>query len=640
MNKWYVSAELFSLILMVVLMLNYFERRWHGHPTRKLYGRCLRLSTLSILLNIICATSMQGNAGFADWVFLLVNSVYFFSVVSVCSTMAYYIAQLLFEHVQDRRHTERLNCLLVLLTVGYLALLLYNIGSGVVFSIADGRYVRGPLINAGYMVMLVELAGLICLSIRYRGSISAALQRVMKILPPTLLLLTAYQIYYPDVLFNGGLIVAANIILMFNLQNRRVEQDALTGAGNRHSFYEELKLQLGGGQKFQVVLVAIRQFNTVNVSYGHQQGDALLCQVTRWLQKQHRQGRVFRVTNLDLALLVPYTDEDAAQALYDRVRRRFDEPWLWGDAEIALRACFTELIWTGQSWTATDILEFLSYSIGEAARREDRSISFGDEIYQQIGQRDRLLALLQSSIQQQRAEVWYQPIYRCADGRFASAEALVRLRDETGALVSPALFVPVAERYGLLNELTCLVLQEACRFLGSGVLPEDFSISVNLTMDQFLSDCLVQRLEECLERNGCPVRRLKLEITEQTMAEDMELVARRVKKLTELGICLCMDDFGIGYSNLSAVLGCGFPIIKLDQSLVADYPDREQSVTMVDAMLRLFHTMGSQVVVEGVETEQQAQALMERGADFLQGFYYAKPMPREELLARLGQEAA
>lgn len=640
MNKWYVSAELFSLILMVVLMLNYYERRWHGHPTRRIYSTCLGLSTGAIVLNIVCASTMQGSGSFPDGVHLLLNSIYFFTLVCVCSAMAYYMAQLLFEHKQDCKALRRYKWVLAIMTGSYFLLLLCNVWTGVVFAISDGRYVRGPLINAGYVLMLVELGGLICLSILYRSSISAALRRVMMILPPTLLLLMAYQIFYPDVLFNGGIIVAANIILMFNLQNRRIEQDALTGAGNRHSFYQELQLQLGGEQKFQVLLVAIRQFNTVNVSYGHQQGDALLCQVTRWLQKQHRQGRVFRVTNLDLALLVPYTDEDAAQALYDRVRRRFDEPWTRGTTEITLRACFTELIWTGQAWNATDILEFLSYSISEAARREDRAISFGDAVYQQIEQRDRLLALLQSSIRQRQVEVWYQPIYRCSDGKFASAEALVRLRDDTGALVSPALFVPIAERYGLLDELTCLVLQEACRFLGSGALPEGFSVSVNLTMAQFLSDCLIERLSDCLRKNGCPIHRLKLEITEQTMAEDLELVARRVRRLTELGVVLCMDDFGTGYSNLSAVLGCGFPIIKLDQSLVAEYPDREQSVTIVDAMLKLFHTMGSQVVVEGVETEQQAKALTELGADWLQGFYYARPMTQPDLLALLDRETA
>lgn len=631
-----MSAEVFSLIVMLMLMLNYFERRWYRHPSRRLYSICIILSTAAIVLNILCVAAMSPSLALPTVVHLLLNSCYFMAVVGLSALVGHYLALLVLEHTRDPRPLRYYDRLLVLLTAVYLGLLLWNLHSGVLFYFdSDGLYYRGPVIYAGYAIMLVELAGLLYFTVRYIKSVSAALLRVMKILPPILLLLLAYQLIYPDVLFNGGLIVAVNIILLFNFQNRCIEQDALTGAGNRRSLYQALTLQLGGQQSFQIIQIALRQFSAVNTSYGHERGDAVICQVVEWLNHLHRQGQVFRPANLQLALLVPYTNADEAKALRQKLLARFQQPWSQGEINITLRAQFAELICMGQPWNATEILEFLNYSMEAAGEREDGFAAFGEEIYHRIEQRDHTSRLLRTAIAERRVEVWYQPLFHNQTDKFEAAEALLRMRDETGTLLSPAIFIPVAERDGLLADLTDVVLEDTCRLLGSGQLPGNFSISVNVSMPQFLSDGLVERLSRYQRQYGCRAHQLKLEITEETFADNRADAAARIRQLTAMGIDVCMDDFGTGYSNLSAMLDCCFPVIKIDKSLIDGYPCQDRHARMVDALLKLFHSMDAQVVVEGVETAEQAQALLKQGADWIQGFYYAKPMPREELLELL-----
>lgn len=238
MNKWFLSAEIFSLIIIVILMLNFYERRWKNFEQRKIYQLCFLMSAGSILLNIICVHTIARAWDMPLWVNLFFNSAYFLLIMTVSTIIAYYLMYLLFEHIYLRSGLKKFKKLLTLLYVGYLLLLLYNVQSGILFYFDGNRiYRRGPLINSGYGIMGLQLLVLVIFTLRNKKSISNSMKRVMRILPPVILLLTIYQLIYPDVLFNGGIIVAANIIILVNFQSRSIEQDTLTVSGNRSSFH-------------------------------------------------------------------------------------------------------------------------------------------------------------------------------------------------------------------------------------------------------------------------------------------------------------------------------------------------------------------------------------------------------------------
>lgn len=636
MLTWSISAELLSLILLLVLMLSFYEKRWTSSPRSRIYSVCLWLSMAAILLNLTCVVTLSQPQFVPRWVNLALNSAYFLLLVLLSTTFAYYLFYLVLEHVYDRHCMRRATVVLAVLFASYALVMVCNLFTGWIFSLDEaGLYCRGPLINLGYGVMGAELVMVLLCAWRNRSSISAPMLHVIRILPPAVALLTAYQIAFPNILLNGSLIVLADLLLLLNFQSRRVEVDSLTWVNNRSSFFQELTLRLAGQQQFQVLVVSLRHFTFVNQHYGYSNGDSLLVRVAVWLTNLHPQGQAFRLGNVEFALLVPYTGVVAAQRTLDAIYDRFQQPWPIGSSQVVLETNFAELIHTDQDWNATDALEFLQYSLRVAAHREDHLVCFDKATYLELEQRRHILQLLRRAIQQKSFQVWYQPLYHCETGSFSSAEALLRLRDEKGKLVPTGLFISIAEESGLLDDISWLVLDQVCALLGSGKVPELRSISVNLSMQQFMSDSLLQRVQDSLARYQVPPEKLKIEITERVLAQDIDRMRSLMEQFSALGVGFYLDDFGTGYSNLATVLDLPFGCIKLDHGLVRGLPDREQSRLMVCTMLELFHNIGCQVVAEGVEQPQQAAILRDWGADWLQGYYFARPIPEEDLVSFL-----
>ncbi len=633
MNKWFLSAEIFSLIIIVILMLNYYERRWREFPQRKIYNLCIVSSTGAILLNILCVYMINRVWDIPIWANILCNSAYFLLIVTVSSIIAYYLMYLLFEHIYQRAGLKKFKNILILLYTCYTLLVIWNVRSGIIFYFDENKiYHRGPLVNLGYGIMVIQLFLLVIFTLRNRKCISEAMRHVMRILPPVILLLTAYQIVYPDVLFNGGIIVAANIILFVNFQSRRVEEDALTSIGTRNSFHQELTLRLGGHQHFQIVVVAIHQFGSINYRYGHKKGDDLLYEIARWLENIHAMGRCFRIGNVEFALLVPYRGIVSSGNMLNTLSRRFHQPWILDDMKVVLDVSLAELVCTDQDWDATDILEFLKFSLSMAKEQKDHVMRFDESVYRKMEQRNQIIKQMERCARENLFEVWYQPIYNCRTEKYSAAEALIRMKDSSGSPVSPGIFVPLAEQHGLIDEISRVVFRGVGRLLSE--IPEEKlgSLSVNLSMQQFMSSDLLTDIRCLVEQYHFEPNCLKLELTERVLAEDIPYMNQIISELRKMGVGVALDDFGTGYSNLSVVLDCLFSCIKLDRSLIQEYTDNERCSTIVNAALDLFHHMGCQVVAEGVETEEQAEALVARGADWIQGFYFARPMPEKEFL--------
>lgn len=633
MNKWFLSAELFSLILIVILMLNFYERRWKDFPRRKIYHLCLVTSASSILLNMLCVYTIACAWKIPLWVNIVCNSAYFLLIVLVSSIIAYYLMYLLYEHIYQRKGLRAFLGILVFLFVLYLILIIYNVKSGVVFYFDENReYHRGPLVNIGYGIMAIQLLLLILFTYRNKFSIGAPMKRVMSLLPPSIILLTIYQIIYPEVLFNGGILVAANIILFINFQSRRIEQDTLTTGGNRKSFHQELEMRIAGAQQFQVIMVAIHKFGSINYRYGNEKGDELLYGIAKWLERSHPSGAFFRVGNVEFALMVPYKEREAANELLDKIWTRFQQPWMIDEVNVVLDTSFAELICTEQKWNATDIMEFLNFSLSIAGSFKNRVTRFDEETYNKMERRNKLIKHMQYSAKEELFQVWFQPIYHCSTGRYAMAEALVRMVDSEGEHASPSEFVPLAEQHGLITEISRVVLEDTCRLLADPSAAGLESVSVNLSMQQFISSELPRDIGTLIEKYHLDPGRLRLEVTERVLSEDSPQMHQVMDELEKMGVRFALDDFGTGYSNLSTVMDCPFSCIKLDKSLIQRCPDNERSASIVDAMLDLFHHIGFEVVAEGVETKAQAETLTDKGADWIQGFYYARPMPKDAFL--------
>ena len=639
MVKWSLAAELLAAMMIVVLMAYYREKKLAVTRKGKVYRSCLGLSLATVLLNAVCVYTIKHTEQVPRAVNLILNSAYFLVAVLTCSVIVLNLCYLILEHVYDKRHLRRALLCISGGTLGYLLLILWNLSSGVLFSFdPGGNYRRGPLNRIGYALMAAELLLLAVCYVQNRASVNRPMVKLMHTLPPLAIFLAAFQLAYPQVLLNGMMMAMADLILFISFQSSRIETDGLTGIGNRNSFFAELSLRVAGRQQFQIVLLSLQQFVTINQRFGHQRGDAFLYEVARYLDGLCRQARAFRFGNVEFAVVFPWRGETEATDNLQKLRERFQRNWRLGEVETRLTARFAELICTGQSWSPTQIIEGLEYGLRLAKAGPEDTVRFNERTAALLEKERMLVNIMRRSVLEQRFQVWYQPIYDCRSGAFTSAEALLRLQDYEGNMISPAEFIPLAEETGLIGELSWIVLEGTCRLLGSGRVPDLRSVSINLSMQQFAEQELISRIVDSLDRNGVSHDRLKVEITERVLLQDMDRMRTAMAEMASRDIHFYLDDFGTGYSNLSCVLDLPFECVKLDQSLVAEFPDDQRADLLVRTLVCLFHNMGLQVMAEGVEAVPQAETLARYGADWIQGYYYARPMPESALIPFLKEK--
>ena len=242
-------------------------------------------------------------------------------------------------------------------------------------------------------------------------------------------------------------------------------------------------------------------------------------------------------------------------------------------------------------------------------------------------------SIISTAITEKRFEMYYQPIYSVKENKFNSAEALIRLKDDHYGFISPELFITAAEKNGTILQIGDFVLDDVCRFLSDcrkKSLPLQY-IEINLSMTQCIQNDLTDKIQFYLEKYDLKPEQINLEITETAANEAQEIVEENIQKLTNQGIAFSLDDYGTGYSNISRIMELPFRIIKLDKSLVDKVEDSKMRILLKNT-IHMIKEIGMEIVVEGVETKEMLNQFTELGCDFIQGYYFSKPLPEQEFV--------
>lgn len=634
--RWSLISECFSLLLLIVIFTRYFgyERNTALNSRQKLFLCCLLSAMGSIILNIITVLTISVPGCIPLWLAILFNSGYFLFTLVTCSLFAWFLFALTLEHVYDKHCMSRAKIVLASISAFSILIVFINLFTGILFYFDDAQiYQRGALNRLVYFFPLAELVLLFVCYQKNRNSVSDSMVYVMRSLPPIVLLLCLSQIFFPDFLLNGALSAFVSLLLFISFQTHSNERDSLTGIRNRDNFMTEMGLRIAGHQQTHIILISLVSFSDINLRYGHKFGDAVLYELARYLERLYPDGRAFRTSNMIFILTLPWVSQEQADAQLETVRKRMEEPWILGEKSCLLSFGMVDMHCESiDSDTVSNLVERLEFALSQA--KKNRSVvRYDKDLGRQLWQQKDLIGILRHSIQEHRFSVCYQPIYCCHRDVFCSAEALLRLNDYNGTPISPSVFIPLAESSGMIDELTWLVMEDACKLLSSGQVPELDSISINLSLQQFLDPNLASCLQKYLTLYQVDPSRIKVEITERFLLHNAAHAQQQFAALAAIGIELYMDDFGTGYSNLSSVLDYPFNFIKVDRSLVQHAPEDQRANLMLSTLVSLFHSLGKRLIMEGVETQDQADYIRHCGADMIQGFYYASPMPKDELPA-------
>ena len=452
----------------------------------------------------------------------------------------------------------------------------------------------------------------------------------------------------------GGFVLNARDVTERTTMMQRLRyqstHDALTGLANRVLAAEELGGMLSrnaGGSTVAVISLDIDDFKDVNDSLGHGVGDRLLYAVADRIKESLAFGDIAARSSGDEFVVVLERAHGEAQVLElaDRLLSSLERPFDVDGRELTVTAS-AGVAYDHDRETAAEVLlrnaDTAMYKAKQMGKR--RSVVFEPHMHTASADRLELRADLARAIDTEQFVAHYQPIVDLLTRRIVGCEALIRWQHPQRGLLSPAVFVPLAEESGLIGAMGEWMMERACRDLSEwrSSMPEAaeaMTISVNLTAQEVHGERLVPVVTDILRRTGLPADRLVLEVTESNLLSDTQVIQDRMQRLRELGTRLAIDDFGTGYSSLGYVQKFAFDVLKIDRSFIEGL-DRQTNRQIVTAVLDLARELQVRVVAEGIEEEDQEQALIELGCVYAQGYRYSRPVPAAQFRKLLIEQTA
>lgn len=406
-------------------------------------------------------------------------------------------------------------------------------------------------------------------------------------------------------------------------------QEPETGLYSRYALRREIELLYGTGYSSYVLAVKLQGMEHYSAILGSDILSRVMLQIGNWLRSLYQMNvSVFRVGTGEFAIVMYNASEKSARELAERIRRRFGGLWNCSDTEVAIPAQVWLTSVPDRAKTPEQLFVFATATYNSNLPLEE--VYVADEMKNET----RKLAVeraIRRALDNQAFDVYYQPIYDTKSGRIHSAEALVRLTDSELGAIPPDEFIPIAEKTGTVSHIGEIVFEKVCRFLAEQ-RPERYGlqfVEVNLSTVQCMDLGIVERMKAIADMYNISPQRINLEITETAVVYS-EITMKRVMGLfQEAGFGFSLDDFGTGNSNYSYLLKYPFRLIKIDKSFLWACENNQNNQVIFDNMLHLIRDLHLQAVVEGVETKRQREDLISRGVDYLQGYYYSKPLPED-----------
>ncbi|UXI00804.1 EAL domain-containing protein [Photobacterium sp. TY1-4] len=456
----------------------------------------------------------------------------------------------------------------------------------------------------------------------------------------------ALQVTVSDISLLGS---PAKLILLQDIseqisQQGQMEQlvhtDPLTGLYNRHGFSRRLEQLIQHKTPLVMLYLDLDNFKNINDSLGHHIGDRVLQEIAQRLRRLLPERAVIGHLNGDeFAVILPEPDhtrmgEQMAQQIIALINQPFDLHHFSKHL-----ACSVGMVnYPGDGNDARILLQNADTAMYEAKNRgRNRLVKFSEEMNKEARMQLWLEIELQKALQQNGLEVWYQPKVGARDFVIDGAEALVRWKHPVEGYISPAQFIPVAERSGLIEQLGQVVMREVFttvrQWKQQGLL--NGRVAINLSPQQFGNPNLISFVEKLKQATGVDPSDITFELTESAVMSDSDHTIQMLNAIKQLGFSLSIDDFGTGYSSLSYLARFPLDELKIDRAFIKDIEAIPKQVTLIENIINLGKALNMSIVAEGVETRQQATLLSNLNCDSIQGFYFYKPQPKNELDAIL-----
>ncbi len=454
------------------------------------------------------------------------------------------------------------------------------------------------------------------------------------------------RLFFPFLLISNFCAAVSMYFLYMYIHKPDNFIDSLTGLFNTTAFASLIDEKFVRKDPFYVIGFVLEDLNFLNNTFGIRSIDELLKIIATFFTETAERFKktacsdVYTIATDEFCIVVKTQDMTVVQSMVDCIREKFESVWDFQNTTVTLFSRICVIRCPSDAESAADILDLLT-AVGEQQYYRARRVLFADSLDTTRNRLSRQLdRTIKTSIQNDLISVWYQPIYSISKRRVIGAEALIRMKDENGNFISPEDFIPIAEKNGTILRIGEFVLERVCSMLSDlnlgwyGIE----KIDINLSMIQCMQKTLAEQIISITDIYRVPRRILGFEITETAEVYLPKMLQENMERLNSAGAECSLDDYGSGYSNMNYLIELPFNMIKIDKGIVWSADKKLRSRTALAHTITMIKSLGMQVLAEGVETKEQMQWLASLDCDYLQGYYFSKPLPQKDFLAFLARE--
>lgn len=621
-----IQFQVAALVLVIITAVLLLEKRAIRLYLQRDYLFLFVASACSICFDILSVVAIMHEELIGQTLTHVICKLYLFTIALVACALSQYTYKGSKKGNQMVFWTRMARSLPLVIQVA--VLILFPVS---VYRSENLVYTYGVCVITTYVVCFIYLATSFFFSLRYFKNMNRHSCYAIWFLIVAVLMAALIQMLNNEVLLVSLAMGISMVYMYIKLENPETYIDNETHAFNNYACTEYAEGMLRDGKPFYVAYMKVEGIRYIKEDFGGYQEKELLWQLAAFLAGVGgSKVPVFRNGFFSFSMFC--SDEERLKEAVEQIKKRFSTNWKVGKMQFKLKYRIAYLTDYKLISSAKELIETLQYFV--EYNEKDKAVVEVDA--KGIAQKNELLEterVLQWAVDNDAVEMYYQPIFSIQDKRITALEALVRIVDENGQIFMPGDFIPLAEKNGMILPLGSCILKKVCEYWKSGE-PQKLGveyIEVNLSVVQCMQDTLAHGFLQIMKDMEVPPKRINLEITETAAIHSEYTLLQNMRTLLRAGSSFSLDDYGSGYSGLGNLLKLPVKHIKLDRELVWAYFANEKSAVALRHEIAMLHELGFSIIAEGVEDEHQYQTMKELGIEFIQGYYFSKPLPIKAL---------
>lgn len=624
-----------SIIVVFTIIFSFFKTQILKTRLLKMFRLVLAFNILSTLFELIMVSFVNHADVMPIWIVYLVGCLYYIARVGVNWSFAFFIFYVIEEKRKVVLKTKKI--LYCIYFIQILIIISTPITNSVFYFDENLIYHHGNIYALLMGISLLYNLFCILLVVNFKRFLSKYQICTIILYGVAVLAVQFFQGKESSLLIYNFICTAFILFMYFTLENPSNYKDKEMDIFNRSAFLLTTNEKFLEEKKFRIIAFQIYGLKYLNKTIGYSNRDKLMKSISDLLLIACGKIPIFRLSRSKLAIIIP-DDETLMNRYIGKIQFVFDAPFRIEEFRISLKVKLTNICCPDQTTSTDEAIDILESMLKKMEDFEAGAVLPAEKtILDKSTREHKIQQVLQDALQNDGLYIVYQPIYSLERKKFTTAEALVRIKSTDLGYIGPDEFIPIAEHNSLILQIGEVVFKKVCNFIIKEKIWEKGIeyIHVNLSVVQCMQEKLYAQLFEIMDSYGLDYKFINLEVTETSAIASSEILKSNMERMLARQINFSLDDFGSGFSNMNTLVEYPFKTIKLDKSIIDKaFEDEKVKIILINT-IKMVKKLNMEIVAEGVETEEQLIELTKMGCNYIQGYYFSKPLPQNDFLELL-----